>query len=198
MRFRIGNVWDQHPSTFVVVPCNIGWKSSGGSVMGRGVAKEAADRFPDIVDWWGFQCRRYREDTPVMMHQRNRLIMFPTKPMNEDQPWMSWRGDADSKLVWRSAAQLAAFTLDGESIDIPLVGCGNGRLTPELVLPILHSFLGHDRYRLVLQSEAQMPLVEGIIKGKWSNWLLMEDPRPGDGGKPAGTHFLREPESWQS
>lgn len=191
MRVYYGDLWDNHPTELVVVPANIGWKTGGDAVMGAGVAKQAADRFPDLPQWWGFQCQRFREDTPVTMHPHYRIILFPTKPLNEDMPWMSWKDDADAKLIWRSAAQLAAFAFDDQTISVPLVGCGKGRLSTELVLPILKTFLNHHRFQLVA-TQRERPLVEGIVIGAWENWLLVDDPRPDDDGNPAGTHFLLE------
>lgn len=191
MRVYYGDLWDNFPTELVVVPVNIGWKTGGEAVMGAGVAKQAADRFPELPRWWGFQCQRFRENTPVMHHPQYRVVMFPTKPMDEECPWASWKQDADAKLLWRSAAQLAAFAFDNQTISIPLVGCGKGNLTPELVLPILKTFLNHHRFQLVVTKREQ-PLVEGIIGGAWDNWLLHSDPRPGEDGQPMGTHFLRE------
>lgn len=191
MRVFYGDIWDQFPHALTVVPVNIGWKMSGEAVMGAGIAKQAVDRFPDLPQWWGFLCQRFRENTPVTLHPRHRLLLFPTKPLDDDAPWMSWKSDADSKLVWRSAAQLAAFAFD-ETINIPLVGCGNGRLSAELVLPILRMFLNHHRFQLVVSSR-ERPIVDGILHKQWSNWLLFEDPRLNeDDGNPTGTHFVQD------
>ena len=191
MRVRYGDIWDDFPNDLIVIPVNIGFKTGGNAVMGAGIAKQAADRYPDLPAWWGFQCQRFREDTPVMMHAHYRMLFFPTKPLNEDQPWLSWQGDADSKLLWRSAAQLAAFAFDDQTISIPLVGCGLGKLTAETVLPILRMFLNHHRFQLVATPK-ERPLVEGIIMGAWDNWLLADDPRPDSDGNVPGTHFLKE------
>lgn len=191
MRVRYGDLWDNFPAELVVIPVNIGWKSTGEAVLGAGVAKQAADRFPELPRWWGFQCQRFRENTPVTLHKDYRLILFPTKPMDMDRPWLSWKSDADSKLLWRSAAQLAAFCFTDDTVSIPLVGCGHGKLSPELVLPILKTFLNQHRFQLVVTAREQ-PLVEGIIGGAWGNWLIHNDPRPGYDGNPVGTHFLHE------
>lgn len=190
MRVKYGDIWETYPHELVVVPVNIGWKQDGTAVMGAGVAKAAAQRCPDLPEWWGSMCHQFREDTPVMLHPVHRLIMFPTKPMDADAPWLSWQKDASTKLIWRSAAQLAAFTLN-ENILIPLVGCGNGGLPEEFVLPILLTFCSHYRYQLVAQAKDRA-IVDGILGKQWNNWLLKDDPRPGTGGKPMGTHFLRE------
>ena len=190
MRVRYGDIWERFPTEFVVVPANIGWRKTGANVMGRGMAKQAAERFPELPEWWGYYCRTMGADTPVMLHPQHRVIMFPTKPLDEEQPHLSWRQDSDLKLIWRSAAQLAAVvTMEG--ISLPMVGCGNGRLTPELVLPILRTFLSHDRFQLVTDYQHK-PVVDGIIFGQYGNWLLNEDPRPGPTGQPLQSHFARE------
>jgi len=191
MRVRYGDIWDDWPTSPVVVPVTIGWKTGGSAVMGAGIAKQAANRYPDLPQWWGFHCQQFRENTPVLFHPKYNMIFFPTKPLDEDRPWVSWRQDSDAKLIWRSAAQLAAFGPVEQTISIPLVGCANGKLSTELVLPILKTFLSHSRFQLVVTPREQ-PLIEGIINGAWDNWLLTDDPRPTDAGVPAGTHFLKE------
>lgn len=191
MRVKYGDIWETFPQEIVVVPVNIGFKRDGRAVMGAGVAKIAAEKFPDLPLWWGSMCQQFRENTPVMLHPMHRLILFPTKPMNGDAPWLSWQEDADVKLIWRSAAQLAAFTFK-ENILIPLVGCGNGGLAEELVLPILLTFCDHYRFQLVARERDRL-VVDGILGHQWTNWLLKDDPRPDADGKPPGSHFVQEP-----
>lgn len=190
MRIRYGNIWDFFPAEYVVIPVNIGWRSDGSNVMGAGLAKEAASRFPDLPAWWGWWCRSLGSDTPVMVHSSHRVILFPTKPLNETKPHLSWQQESDLQLIWRSAAQLAAVTVP-EPITLPLVGCGNGRLNPDMVLPVLKTFLSHDRFTLV-SAVQHKPVIDGVIFGQWGNWLVPDDPRPGRDGRPLQSHFVRE------
>jgi len=187
MKIRYGDIWDTYPQSLTVIPTNIGWKANGDAVMGAGLAKKAVERFPSLPSWWGLQCRTYRENTPVLLHAESRLILFPSKPL-DDAPWLSWRQDSDLKLIWRSAAQLSAYCVSGTTISVPLVGCGNGNLPLEFVLPILQTFLQLPCFELVCQKRNEI-LVNGIIKGEWSNWLLKDDPRPSETGGVLGTHF---------
>lgn len=190
MRVRYGDLWENFPQELVVIPTNLGWRTDGCAVMGAGIAAQAAARFPDLPEWYGYLCKRFREDTPVLLHPQHRLILFPTKPYDETAPWLSWKADSDVKLVWRSAAQLAAFTFD-ETISIPLVGCGHGKLTPDIVLPILKTFCNHNRFQIVAPA-SQRVTIDGILHGKWNNWLLYQDPRPTDSGLIEGTHLAND------
>jgi len=123
--------------------------------MGAGIAKQAADMFPDMPEWYGARCKKFGANTAVASYDPARFFLFPTKPLDEDKPWMSWQNMSTVALITRSAKQLSAlvdilskrknhfFT----KIGLPMVGCENGGLRPRDVLPILHELLD-DRFVL--------------------------------------------------
>lgn len=150
IRTERGNIWDHHASHHIVIPTNIGYKKKGGeNVMGRGLAAQAAKRFPELPRWYGEYCRTFGKDTPVVIYPDGRLILFPVKPLNEAAPWLSWTNSADLKLIERSAQQLARVIIEGP-VAVSLVGCGNGGLDMGDVRPILDKHLSSKRFTLVL------------------------------------------------
>lgn len=139
----------------MVITTNIGWKKDGANPMGAGIAKQAAELFDELPAWYGARCKKYGADTAVCMYEPANFILFPTKPLNERTPWLSWQSKSDLALIRRSAIQLQKLSeimverkmLFGE-IAIPLVGCENGGLERRDVVPILKQYLD-DRFVLI-------------------------------------------------
>ncbi|KKL05766.1 hypothetical protein LCGC14_2602780, partial [marine sediment metagenome] len=146
-----------------VVPTNIGWRADGCNVMGRGVARQAAERCPELAEWYGGQCRKMSKAgrTLLAYFKPGDLVMLPVKPLDEIQPHLSWRGEADPVLVERSIMQLAK-TYFMRDVVLPLVGCGNGGLDPAVVIPVLKDYLRTDNFTLVLTPASFRELV--IVK----------------------------------
>lgn len=154
MRETTGDLWDFMDDGFaIVIPTNIGWRKDGSNVMGRGLARQASKRFPELAAIYGQQCKEMVDHGAVEIRFLGDLILFPVKPLNPEKPWLSWQGMADPVLIEQSAMQLADWTKHrGERlIALPLVGCGNGGLGEEVVLPILHHHLSASRFVLVRQ-----------------------------------------------
>lgn len=152
MRETIGDLWTFHDEgKWIVITTNIGWKSDGTNPMGAGIAKQAAARFGGLPLWYGTKCKRFGAATAVQIYKPGKLILFPTKALDPSRPWLSWKADSDIKLITRSVKQLAKLIevvdIDGD-IGIPMVGCQNGNLSSEDVLPILRNYLD-DRFVLV-------------------------------------------------
>lgn len=151
-----GDLWTwNHEGRWVVVTTNIGWKRNGANPMGAGVARVAANKYPDLPQWYGARCKKYGADTAVAPYYEGKLFLFPTKPLNIEQPWMSWQNDSCVSLIRRSCKQLAALIdiLDKRDhfiakVGLPLPGCGNGNLSPRDVLPVISDILD-DRFVLL-------------------------------------------------
>ena len=153
IKVRRGDIWKvANDLDLIVVPTNIGWTRNGTNVMGRGVARQAAQQEdPMLPAWYGRECERLGADTPVLA--RGRVILFPVKPLIEQTPWMSWAQPARLELIERSFDQLRYLKRPDKrsKILIPLVGCGNGSLDfKSQVLPIMKQWW-RNRYRLVLK-----------------------------------------------
>lgn len=158
MREVYGNLWDYLPSHAVVVTTNVGWKKDGRNPMGRGVALEAAQRFPELPFWYGSYCFDNEGDVGVVSWKPNRtesieeIILFPTKPFNCHKPYLSWKSESSLELIEESTIQLARNWPREKSVVLPLPGCGNGGRKEEEVLPILRKYLVDDRFVLVRKS----------------------------------------------
>lgn len=149
----IADIWQLHESGCVIaIPVNQGWKRNGEAVMGLGVARDAARRYPTLPAIWGQYCRAKHKSTPVTLIEPLNLVMFPTKGLNEREPWMSWEGMSDFNLILRSCQQLRdTITLPTY---LPLPGCGAGRLDPAIVLPMVRQQLGGSIHTLVHRKAA--------------------------------------------
>lgn len=145
-----GDIWEwaAKNNAEVVIPTNVGWKSDGSNVMGRGLAAQCADRYPGVSAWYGSICQACGPSTPVVIHPDHGLIFFPTKPLNYDDPQLSWRNRSSLGLIRRSAVQLSRLRLG--PVAVPLVGCGNGGLDEQEVMPVVRDVLwGHGSFTIV-------------------------------------------------
>lgn len=149
-----GDIWEMESSHLLVIPTNIGWRPSGNhaNVMGKGLALQAAKKYPSLPVWYGAQCMFHGTSTPVVKYPHAPLLLFPVKPLNQDQPWMSWKSKASLGLIEHSARQLSELMID-HPIAVSMVGCGAGGLEMAEVRPILDKYLSDARFTLVLFGE---------------------------------------------
>lgn len=151
-----GDIWTWNDEgRWITICVNIGWKKDGSNPMGAGIAKAAAERYPDLPAWYGKRCKKYRADTAVAPYEDGKLFLFPTKPLDEDQPWMSWKSDSSLALIERSCKQIVKLVdvlsergIFIPRVGLPLPGCGNGNLTPKQVKPVIKDLLD-DRFVLL-------------------------------------------------
>jgi hypothetical protein len=149
-----GNLWDYYgqPKSAIVIPTNIGWKKNQENVMGAGIAKEAAHRFPNLAYRYGRWCEMHGEDTKVVFAEDLSLVLLPTKPLALNAPHLSWRGPSTLARVERSLRELVDIQKEYtalQTVYIPLVGCGNGRLNEADVLPLMMAILTGDCFVIV-------------------------------------------------
>lgn len=160
MKRRVGNIWDCLTEGYlVVIPVNIGWKRDGTNVMGRGLAKAARDRYPACARWLGQRHKSlFERNTPfddaswIIPFPGESLIFFPTKPLNKEQPWASWKSDSDPELISNLLAKFPqeAAARAWDKIAVPLLGAGLGNLARDAMEKIIEYHLGHDeRFLLV-------------------------------------------------
>jgi hypothetical protein len=148
MRIKTGNLWDYLTTHKVVITTNIGWHPATlENNMGAGMALQAAMAWPWLPRWYGEFCRATAPETPVVEHPRLPLIFLPVKPLlDPSNPERSWDQTAKLDTIERSLEQLVAHP---GKIALAFPGCGNGALSPALVLPILRRFLREDRFVVV-------------------------------------------------
>lgn len=141
-----GDLWEAHAlGHWVTITTNGVVTREGRCVMGRGVAKQAAMKFPTLALALGDEITEY--GNIVHFFPAFRIIAFPVKH--------HWRDTADPKLIVKSAKGLVdrlARLVDPErtikAIYMVRPGCGNGGLTWNQVRPILAPILD-DRFIVV-------------------------------------------------
>jgi hypothetical protein len=133
-----GNIWDYHKdNNWIVITTNGDVRKDGAAVMGRGIALQAAQRFPKLPQEFGKLLQE--NGNQMCIFPLYRLITFPVKN--------HWYEKASLDLIWASAIDLALLT------ETPLranpttmfymvrPGCGNGQLQWKDVKPLLTDVL---------------------------------------------------------
>lgn len=128
MREATGNLWT-YPADFRVITTNGFVKRNGECVMGRGCAKEAKEKWPNLPKQLGDAIRQ--TGNGLNYFREYNLITFPVKH--------NWWEKADPELIKESVVDLNY--LDQYSVDkvyvMPRPGCGNGGLRWEDIRPLL-------------------------------------------------------------
>jgi hypothetical protein len=104
-------------------------KNDGTLVMGRGTASQAKERYLGLEYELGKLVRSGGNICHFL--NKRKLFTFPVKHR--------WMEDADLDLIARSSIQLGhiASASPRETFYLPRPGCGNGRLTWDVVKPYL-------------------------------------------------------------
>ena len=136
-----GNIWEYQEQGFpIVVPTNGQVNSQGKCIMGEGLAKEAAEKFPGLPLKIGMHIKKFGNRGTFF--DEFGIFTFPTKH--------HWNLEADIDLIHTSCKNIKMFVAfcDFKQIYMPRVGCGNGKLLWEDVRPILEKELD-DRFIIV-------------------------------------------------
>jgi hypothetical protein len=140
MKEVFGNLWEFDGT--LAITTNGFVKIDRTCVMGRGCARQAAERFPKLPS--KLASRISTEGNHVFYFPEYRLITFPVKH--------NWWEAADLGLIERSARELLKI-IEMENIQeavyLPRPGCGNGRLKWEDVKKILAPILKSDQFYIV-------------------------------------------------
>lgn len=148
----IGNLWDYEQTHWLCITTNCGWRSNGDNIMGAGLAKQAAQRFPKLPRRYGAFCRMFPGAAKLYPYKSydSWLLMYPTKALNQDRPHLSWRGKSSLQLIEQCAIELTKFADNaGRPVALPALGCKNGGLNVKDVLGILYKYLHGDRFLFV-------------------------------------------------
>lgn len=136
MKELIGNYWD-HANEFVALCCttNQMLNAHGSLVMGRGIAKQFAQKYKWLPNEWGRRIKENEHHDGLMITGVKNpktggikfLVAFPTK--------YDWRNKSDLELIERSAWTLAqvATIMGWKKILLPRPGCSNGGLKWSMV-----------------------------------------------------------------
>lgn len=138
-----GNIWDHwNPNRdWIVITTNGDIRHDGLAVMGRGIAFEAAQKFPNLQRELASKLRTAGNSVHVFINYG--LITFPTKN--------HWQENSDLRLIENSCKTLAnifnSLHIQG-SVLMPRLGCGNGKLKWGQVRPIVEKYLTSDKFQV--------------------------------------------------
>lgn len=157
-----GNIWDQK-CDWICITTNGEVKSNGRAVMGRGIAKQAVERFKNIdlelakkIEKYGNTVQKLYPGYFTVVEPLNkelhlthiRIVSFPTKH--------EWRDKADLELIKSSVEQLYFFWYENCQLSkkelkvcLPKPGCENGGLTWNEVKPVIEPILKSDNFVIV-------------------------------------------------
>lgn len=123
-----GNIWDYLGRAVIAVTTNGSLTHDGRAVLGRGVARQAGERFPDLSASLGALIREHGNHVHPL---GTGLVSFPV----EETAWSL----PDPRLIARSARELRDFVdrMQWETIVVPRPGCGGGGLHWREVGPLL-------------------------------------------------------------
>ena len=142
VRELIGDIWTlaNRDHAWVVITTNGDVRHDYLAVMGRGIAREAAIRFPRLLAELGERIAL----TGNHLHHFDayELITFPVKH--------HWRELAALRLIERSARELAVYASEiNRPVYLVRPGCGNGGLHWDAVRPRLEPYLSGEKYAII-------------------------------------------------
>lgn len=139
MILATGNIWDYINSSVIAITTNGSVSRNGRSVMGRGVAAEAARLFPALPEILG--CRITEAGNHVHYLGSN-IVSFPVEHTPFENP--------DLGLIRRSAKEIVEMADEQgwQSVVVPRPGCGGGGLSWNEVRPILEGTFD-DRFTII-------------------------------------------------
>lgn len=133
------DIWDYLGRGVIAITTGGSLSKAGKAVMGRGVARQAALRFPDLAAELGLLLRERGNHVHLLACG---IVAFPV----EESAWAC----PDLRLIARSAAELRQLA-DREGwrlVVVPRPGCGGGGLDWREVRPLLEG-LFDDRFVVV-------------------------------------------------
>jgi hypothetical protein len=140
MKWTKGDIWIYHKlGKTIVIPTNAGWKSDGSNVMGRGLAKQASEKFNWLSQDYGQYCKN---ENPYCYYSNVNLILVPSKALNKEKPFLSWQHEADKDTITSSLNWLQDNSISfPDKIYVPILGSGNGKMQKGLVKELMDRIL---------------------------------------------------------
>lgn len=143
MREALQDIWSYQGQAVLVITTNGSVTRDGRAIMGRGVARQAAERFPELRTKLGRLLQSAGNHVYEIMPG---LASFPVEETPFSQP--------DKRLIRRSAEELCQLADQHQwpMVVVPRPGCGGGGLSWEEVRPLLAE-LFDDRFIVVSAPE---------------------------------------------
>lgn len=136
-----GDIWVYADTAVIAITSNGSLTPDGRAVIGRGVAKQAALRYPWLAEKLG---RKIAEHGNHVFELGCGIVSYPV----EETAW----SHPDLRIIARSAAELRllADRSGWQQIVVPRPGCGGGGLAWQDVKPILEPCFDH-RFLVISQ-----------------------------------------------
>jgi hypothetical protein len=124
----VGDIWEYSDSGVIVITTNGSLTRDGRAVFGRGVAKQAMERFSGIAEKLG---RLLADQGSHVFDLGCGIVTFPV----EETAW----SHPDLRIISRSARELKELVdhFGWERVVVPRPGCGGGGLAWQDVKPLL-------------------------------------------------------------
>jgi uncharacterized protein YwgA/O-acetyl-ADP-ribose deacetylase (regulator of RNase III) len=178
LRVLIGNLLDSKAQTLVNTVNCVG-------VMGKGIALEFKQRFPDMYHDYVERCERHEvklgRPYPYHLNDGRIVLNFPTKD--------HWRSPSRLSDIVAGLQYLVSHYRAWriESLAVPPLGCGNGQLEWDVVGPTLYKMLS----KLKIDVEFYAP------RGTPNEQLTLEFlNQPAHSALPAAAPAPRVPAAW--
>jgi hypothetical protein len=131
-----GNIWDKYEAGYPVCVTTNGFvKSNGCAVMGCGIARQAAEHFPNLPKLVGSHIldKGWEDVWEVLPN----IIIFPVKRAKLNNT-PGWALAAELSIITTSLSRLSALRLTKgfNVVILPRPGCGAGRLAWSQVKPL--------------------------------------------------------------
>lgn len=135
----VGDIWEYEGRAVIAITTNGSLTPDGRAIFGRGVARQALLRRPDLAEKLG---RLLAERGSHVFDLGGGMVSFPV----EESPWSL----PDLRLISRSAEELRQLADQSgwDRIVVPRPGCGGGGLAWKDVGPLLEPWLD-DRFLLI-------------------------------------------------
>lgn len=140
----VGEIWEYAGAAMIAITSNGSLTRDQRAIMGRGVARQAAARFPELSGQLG---RMLAERGNHVFDLGNGIVTFPV----EETAWSL----PDLRIIARSAQELRGLAdrSGWQRIVVPRPGCGGGGLAWQEVRPLLEPWLD-DRFVVISQDVA--------------------------------------------
>jgi len=132
---KLGDMWSVwEESDLFLVTTNGSLKRDGALVMGRGIAREALDRFPGLDLVLGKAIGRSGREYGLLVSPR-----WPAAKLGAFQVKLRYWDDATPELIRLSTEMLLEWLEEHPDarVDLNFPGIGYGRLSPDVVRPII-------------------------------------------------------------
>lgn len=135
----IGDIWDHAGLAVIAITVSGTVAKDGRAVLGRGVARQAGERFPGVAAILG---RLIATSGNHVFDLGNGLVSFPVEETAWSQP--------ETAIISRSAEELRVMAdrRGWRRIVVPRPGCGGGGLAWREVRPLLEPWFD-DRFILI-------------------------------------------------